>query len=153
MSSLWEAALSGKDVRRWQFFCRFTLRSLSPFNPVPFILLLLRVHNLMHLRPPPTLLSLFHTHRHAYTMHILFKTERSPETSLVVQGLRPMLPKQGGLDSTPGQGTRSHMPQLSILRGTTLRPSRAKLKKKKLHSPEPPSSLPFVPLPTPGSRS
>ena len=62
-------------------------------------------------------------------MHILFKTERSPETSLVVQGLRPVLPKQGGLDSTPGQGTRSHMPQLSILRGTTLRPSRAKLKK------------------------
>ena len=33
-------------------------------------------------------------------------------TSLVVQWLRLCAPNAGGLGSIPGQGTRSHMPQL-----------------------------------------
>ena len=33
-------------------------------------------------------------------------------TSLVVQGLRLHAPNVGGPDSIPGQGNRSHMPQL-----------------------------------------
>ena len=33
-------------------------------------------------------------------------------TSMVVQWLRPFAPTAGGLGSIPGQGTRSHMPQL-----------------------------------------
>ena len=36
-------------------------------------------------------------------------------TSLVVQWLRLYAPSAGGLDSIPGQGTRSHMPQLKSL--------------------------------------
>ena len=35
-----------------------------------------------------------------------------PGTSLVVQWLRLRAPNSGGLGSIPGQGTRSHMPQL-----------------------------------------
>ena len=35
-------------------------------------------------------------------------------TSLVVQWLRLCAPSAGGLGSIPGQGTRSHMPQLRI---------------------------------------
>ena len=42
----------------------------------------------------------------------LFKT--NPRTSLVVQWLRPCAPKTGGPGLIPGQGTRSHMPQLKI---------------------------------------
>ncbi|TEA23206.1 hypothetical protein DBR06_SOUSAS5510012, partial [Sousa chinensis] len=34
--------------------------------------------------------------------------------SLVVQWLRLRTPNAGGPDSTPGQGTRSHMPQLRV---------------------------------------
>ncbi|TEA33613.1 hypothetical protein DBR06_SOUSAS3910181, partial [Sousa chinensis] len=34
--------------------------------------------------------------------------------SLVVQWLRLHAPKAGGLGSIPGQGTRSHMPQLRV---------------------------------------
>lgn len=34
------------------------------------------------------------------------------ETSLVVQWLRLTAPNAGGQDSIPGQGTRSHMPQV-----------------------------------------
>ncbi|TEA09823.1 hypothetical protein DBR06_SOUSAS29710008, partial [Sousa chinensis] len=39
--------------------------------------------------------------------------------SLVVQWLRLHAPNAGGLGSIPGQGTRSHMQQLKILRATT----------------------------------
>ena len=35
-------------------------------------------------------------------------------TSLVVQWLRLHTPNAGGLGSIPGQGTRAHMPQLSV---------------------------------------
>ena len=35
-------------------------------------------------------------------------------TSLVVQWLRLCTPNSGGLGSIPGQGTRSHMPQLRV---------------------------------------
>ena len=35
-------------------------------------------------------------------------------TSLVVQWLRLCIPNAGGLGSIPGQGTRSHMPQLKV---------------------------------------
>ncbi|TEA37243.1 hypothetical protein DBR06_SOUSAS10010019, partial [Sousa chinensis] len=34
--------------------------------------------------------------------------------SLVVQWLRPRTPSAGGSGSIPDQGTRSHMPQLSV---------------------------------------
>ena len=34
---------------------------------------------------------------------------------LVLQWLRLHIPDAGGLDSIPGQGTRSYMPQLKIL--------------------------------------
>ena len=34
--------------------------------------------------------------------------------SLVVQRLRLCVPNAGGLGSIPGQGTRSHMPQLRV---------------------------------------
>ena len=40
-------------------------------------------------------------------------------TSLVVQWLRLCTPNAGGPGSIPGQGTRSHMPQLKILHDTT----------------------------------
>ena len=54
---------------------------------------------------------------------------------MVVQWLRLCAPNAGGLGSIPGQGTRSHMPQLKILHATmktedpkycNLRPSTAK---------------------------
>ena len=35
-------------------------------------------------------------------------------TSLVIQWLRPHAPNAGGLGSIPGQGTRSHMPQVLV---------------------------------------
>ena len=35
-----------------------------------------------------------------------------PGTSLMTQWLRPCPPNAGGLGSIPGQGARSHMPQL-----------------------------------------
>ena len=35
-------------------------------------------------------------------------------TSLVAQCLKLPYPKAGGLDLIPGQGTRSHMPQLRV---------------------------------------
>ena len=35
-------------------------------------------------------------------------------TSLAVQWLRLHAPNAGGLDLIPGQGTRSHMPQLRV---------------------------------------
>ncbi|TEA40711.1 hypothetical protein DBR06_SOUSAS1310003, partial [Sousa chinensis] len=35
-------------------------------------------------------------------------------TPLVVQWLRLLAPNAGGLGSIPGQGTRSHMPQLRV---------------------------------------
>ena len=37
---------------------------------------------------------------------------QTPETSLVAQWPRLRTLNAGGLDSVPGQGTRSHMPQL-----------------------------------------
>ena len=40
-------------------------------------------------------------------------------TSLVVQWLRLHAPNARGLGSIPGQGTRSHMPQLKILHAAT----------------------------------
>ena len=40
-------------------------------------------------------------------------------TSLVVQWLRLCTPNAGGPGSVPGQGTRSHMPQLKILHAAT----------------------------------
>ena len=49
---------------------------------------------------------------------------------MVVQWLRLCAPTAGGLSSIPGWGTRSHMPQLRVLI-PQLRPSAAKLKKKK----------------------
>ena len=52
-------------------------------------------------------------------------------TSLVVQWLRLRAPNAGGLGSIPGQGTRSHMPQLKILRATTKTQHSQKNKKKK----------------------
>ena len=39
--------------------------------------------------------------------------------SLVVQWLRLPTPNAGGLGSIPGQGTRSHVPQLKTLHATT----------------------------------
>ena len=44
-------------------------------------------------------------------------------TSLVVQWLRLRTPNAGGLGSIPGQGTRSHMPQLKSLHATTKDPT------------------------------
>ena len=46
----------------------------------------------------------------------------SQGTSLVVQWLRPCAPSAGGPGSIPGQGIRSHMPQLQISCGTTKTP-------------------------------
>ena len=46
-------------------------------------------------------------------------------TSLVVQWLRLHTPNTGGLGSIPGQGTRSHVPQLRV-RGPQLRSSAVK---------------------------
>ena len=46
-------------------------------------------------------------------------------TSLVVQWLRLQAPNAGCLGSIPGQGTRSHMPQLRV-RMPQLRPGTAK---------------------------
>ncbi|TEA24285.1 hypothetical protein DBR06_SOUSAS26710012, partial [Sousa chinensis] len=43
--------------------------------------------------------------------------------SLVVQWLRFHVPKAGGPGSIPGQGTRSHVPQLKIPRATTKDPA------------------------------
>ena len=40
--------------------------------------------------------------------------EPNPRTTLVVQWLRLCAPNAGDLSSIPGQGTRSHMPQLKI---------------------------------------
>ena len=51
-------------------------------------------------------------------------------TSLVVQWLRLCAASAGGLGSIPGQGTRSHMPQLSA---TKLKKKKWKKKKKKPH--------------------
>ena len=65
-----------------------------------------------------------HTHlksgMHCDKNHVKFKFQ-CPGTSLVVQWLRLRAPSAGGPDSIPGQGTRSHMPQLrsKILRVTT----------------------------------
>ena len=42
------------------------------------------------------------------------KSKRKLGTSLVAQWLRLRVPNAGGLGSIPGQGTRSHMPQLKI---------------------------------------
>ena len=42
-----------------------------------------------------------------------------PGTSLVVQWLRLRAPNAGGPGSIPGQGTRSHMPQLKIPHAAT----------------------------------
>ena len=47
-------------------------------------------------------------------LNIYVKNNRTSGTSLVVQGLRLHIPNAGGLDSIPGQGTGSHMPQLKI---------------------------------------
>ena len=49
---------------------------------------------------------------------------------MVVQWLRLFALNAGGLGSIPGQGTRSHMPQLGVLM-LQLRPGAAKQKKKK----------------------
>jgi len=48
----------------------------------------------------------------------------TPRTSLVVQWLILCTPNAGGANSIPGQGTRSHMPQLrwKILLATTKDP-------------------------------
>ena len=40
-------------------------------------------------------------------------------TPLVVQWLRLQAPNAGGLDSIPGQGTRSHEPQLKVPHAVT----------------------------------
>ena len=55
---------------------------------------------------------------HCDKNHVIFKFQ-CPETSLVVQWLRA--PSARGPGSIPGQGTRSHMPQLrlKIIRITT----------------------------------
>ncbi|TEA24167.1 hypothetical protein DBR06_SOUSAS2610126, partial [Sousa chinensis] len=47
--------------------------------------------------------------------------------SLLAQSLRLHTPKAGGLGSIPGQGTRSHMPQLRV-RMPQLRSRRASKK-------------------------
>ena len=43
----------------------------------------------------------------------------SGHPSIVVQWLRLYTPNGGGLGSIPGQGTRSHMPQLESLHSAT----------------------------------
>ena len=58
------------------------------------------------------------------------KKTTTNRTSLVVQWLRLCTLNAGGLGSIPGQGTRSHMPQLGVLM-LQLRPGAAKQKKKK----------------------
>ena len=45
--------------------------------------------------------------------------EDKAEASLVVQGLRLHTPNGGGLGLIPGQGTRSHTPQLKTPSATT----------------------------------
>ena len=49
----------------------------------------------------------------------LISLRTSAQTSLVVQWLRLHTPKAGGPGSIPGQGTKFHMPQLSISQATT----------------------------------
>ena len=46
-------------------------------------------------------------------------SQMRPGTSLVIQWLRLHAPKAGAPGSIPGQGTRSHMPQLKILHAAT----------------------------------
>ena len=46
------------------------------------------------------------------TISILLVKPQYLGTSLVVQGLRLHIPKRGDPSSIPGQGTRSHIPQL-----------------------------------------
>ena len=59
------------------------------------------------------------------TISIITLNGNSLGTSLVVQWLRLCAPNAGGLGLSPGQGTRSHMPQLRV--GTLkLRPGVAK---------------------------
>ena len=48
-----------------------------------------------------------------------FKRNHTPETSLVVKRLRRHVPNTGGPGSTPDQGTRSHVLQLTILHAAT----------------------------------
>ena len=45
----------------------------------------------------------------------LESTEEDTGTSLVGRWLRLCIPSAGGQGSVPGQGTRSHMPQLRVL--------------------------------------
>ena len=55
-------------------------------------------------------------------LSILYKTLETSErqdTSLVAQWLRLQAPNAGGLDSIPGQGTRSHEPQLKVPHAVT----------------------------------
>ena len=54
---------------------------------------------------------------------LIFK--KSFGISLVVHWLRLCTPNAGDLGSIPGQGTRSHMPQLKILRPVTKIPCAA----------------------------
>ena len=49
--------------------------------------------------------------------------EDKAEASLVVQGLRLHTPNGGGLGLIPGQGTRSHTPQLKTPSATTNDPA------------------------------
>ena len=49
-------------------------------------------------------------------------------TSLVVQWLRLRAPNAGDLGSIPGQGTRSRMPQLKIMRAATKKTLHAAMK-------------------------
>ena len=53
---------------------------------------------------------------HQSYLHVLVLAVNTVRTSLVGQWLRLHTSKAGGLDSIPGQGTRSHM--LQLRRGT-----------------------------------
>ena len=57
--------------------------------------------------------------RETYFPSYTEKLEYSVETSLVVQWLRLQAANAGGLGSIPGQETRSHRPQLKILRAAS----------------------------------
>ena len=56
---------------------------------------------------------------HLQQEKLLHMIKKPAGTSLVVQGLRLHAYNAGGLGSIPGQGTRSHMPQLKILHAAT----------------------------------
>ena len=96
---------------------------MDPAEPLPLRLTALPTPTLLHLRPEGD----FENNPSKHKAHSLKDCSWLPTalkikaqgTSLVVQWLKLRIPITRDPGSIPGQGTRSHMPQLKILRVTT----------------------------------